>query len=70
MKFETKYNIGDTVWIKLVNGQFTHGVIFFIEITVKENMTLIHYTVKHKKAMHTAWEGWCFATKEELLKYL
>lgn len=70
MTIETKYNIGDVVWIKLFNGQFTHGKILFIEITVKENKTQIYYTIEHKKAMHTAWERWCFPTKEELLKSL
>lgn len=50
MTIETKYNIGDVVWIKLFNGQFTHGKILFIEITVKENKTLIYYTIEHKKS--------------------
>lgn len=70
MIIETKYKVGDVVWIKLVNGQFTHGKILFIKITVKENETRIDYTIEHKKAIHTSWEMWCFPTKEELLKYL
>jgi hypothetical protein len=71
MKIETKYNIGDEVWI-ISKGKVVKDVVDMIHIHIgsDENIT---YSLKSKRILglfETIKESSIFHTKEELLKSL
>ena len=72
MKIETKYNIGDNVWViddaqKAVNGEIQHLDVEFHSATpFDDDMLSITYEFGFGKRC----EEFVFPTKEELLKSL
>ena len=66
MKIETKYNIGDEVWVMYYNSPHTFEINKVL-IIHDYNETIIQYKVKGCKYF---FESEIFPTKEELLKAL
>lgn len=75
MKIETKYNIGDEVWIEFANSP-TKGTIKSIDISARveyKNIISIQnvsYDIRVGNCIFTFYEHGIFSTKEELLKSL
>lgn len=72
MKIETKYNIGDVVWLMKENKPTTQ-VVSFIEIIVASTTSecFIQYGFKTGGVIaERVVENHLFSTKEELLKSL
>lgn len=75
MTIETKYNIGDEVWIEFANYP-TQGTIKSIDISVHveyKNIISIQnvtYDIRVGDCIFTFYERGIFPTKEELLKSL
>lgn len=74
MTIETKYNIGDEVWMMYENRAETAQVIS-MEVTVEELMfgTIIenlYYRIKNQHFDRKISEPHIYASKEELLKSL
>lgn len=70
MTIETKYNIGDKVWVKGCN-EIKRGTIVEIRCrATKKGMLDIYYDLKIKGYTNTlpCPEEFIFSTKEELLK--
>ena len=71
MTIETKYNIGDEVWITNIFMNPTEVKIYGIVAEIKDNKVLIDYHVGLSKDSCTLTkEELIFPTKEELLKSL
>lgn len=71
MTIETKYNIGDEVWI-VSKGKAVKDVVDMIHIHIGSDEN-IGYSFKSKRALglfETIEESSIFPTKEELLKSL
>ena len=74
MAIETKYNIGDEVWLMYENRAVTAKVIS-MKVTVEELMfgTIIeniYYRIKNQRFDREISEPHIYASKEELLKSL
>lgn len=74
MKIETKYNIGDEVWMMYENRAVTAHIIS-MKVTVEELMfgTIIEnicYRIKNQHFDREISESHIYASKEELLKSL
>ena len=74
MTIETKYNIGDEVWLMYENRAVTAKVIS-MKVTVEELMfgTIIeniYYRIKNQRFDREISEPHIYASKEELLKSL
>lgn len=70
MKIETKYNIGDEVWV-LCEGRAQSAIVMAIGVIVVSNGDKeIAYTVESKRMVYKYGEKEVFPTKEELLKNL
>ena len=69
MTIETKYNIGQEVWM-LPSFIPIKVKIYGIEIAVVDNRIYTFYNVKDKIINHRMSESQLFPTKEELLKSL
>jgi hypothetical protein len=71
MKLETKYNIGDEVWV-VSDDTPTQGKVKWIDIHIgrlgKEQIIEVRYQVLSYDTPYS--EGLVFPTKEELLKSL
>ena len=67
MTIETKYNIGDKVWLMYAN-KAVHTRVKSIAIKVEPSMTLVEYDMEDYPKYLTDEE--IFPTKEELLKSL
>jgi radical SAM superfamily enzyme YgiQ (UPF0313 family) len=71
MTIETKYNIGDEVWV-VSDGAPTQGKVKWIDIHVgrlgEEQITEVRYQVLSYETPYS--EGLVFPTKEELIKSL
>ena len=71
MTIETKYNIGDEVWVD-VNGTPTQGKVKWIDIHIGrlggEQIITVRYQVLSYETPYS--EGLVFPSKEELLKSL
>lgn len=71
MTIETKYNIGDEVWVANIFREPIEVKVFGIVAEVKDNNTMIDYYVGfYKKGCALRKEELLFPTKEELLKSL
>ena len=71
MKIETRYNIGDEVWI-ISKGKAVKDVIDMIHIHIGRDEN-ISYSFRSKRALglfETVEESSIFSTKEELLNSL
>ena len=72
MTIETKYNIGDEVWVEFFMEP-THMVVKSIEFRKNENTESICYLVMNitdRREWYNAKESELFPTKEELIKCL
>lgn len=69
MKIETKYNIGDVVWMHLGN-ECIHGKIIELRIYVRKKGTIEIYEVFADDESVSMLGEFLFPTKEELLKSL
>ena len=71
MTIETKYNIGDEVWLMKENKP-TKRVVDFIEIIAASttSKSFIQYGLKIEGDVERVVESRLFPTKEELLKSL
>ena len=72
MKIETKYNIGDEVWVKGYD-KIERGIIVEIRCrATKKGLLDIYYDLKIKGYTNTlpCPEEFIFSTKEELIKSL
>lgn len=71
MTIETKYNIGNEVWV-MSDGKPTQGKVKWIDIHIgrlgKEQIIEVRYQVLSYDTPYS--EGLVFPTKEELLKSL
>ena len=71
MTIETKYNVGDEVWV-MSDGKPTKGNVKWIDIHIgrlgKEQIIEVRYQVLSYDTPYS--EGLVFPTKEELLKSL
>ena len=71
MKIETKYNIGDEVWVANVFREPIEVKVYGIVAEVKDSNVLIDYHVGiDKNGCTLRKEELVFSTKEELLKSL
>lgn len=71
MTIETKYNIGDEVWVSNIFREPFKVEIYGIVVEVKDTKVLIDYHVGiDKNACALMKEELVFPTKEELLKSL
>lgn len=71
MTIETKYNIGDEVWVSNVFGDTFNVTIYGVMVEVIDNKVLIDYRVGFDRDYcHLRKEELVFPTKEELLKSL
>ena len=71
MKIETKYNIGDEVWVSNIFREPIEVKIYGIVVEVKYNKVLIDYHIGlNEEACSLRKEELLFPTKEELLKSL
>lgn len=71
MKIDTKYNVGDEVWI-VSKGKAVKDVVDMIHIHIGRDEN-IGYSFKSKRELglfETIEEGSIFHTKEELIKSL
>lgn len=77
MTIETKYNIGDAVWV-IMNNKAQHLRIEEIKVSIGEAAISedgILSICEYKLSYSVGWGNWCkesdiFPTKEELLKSL
>lgn len=74
MTIDTKYNIGDEVWVKPTNYIYK-GIIHAIDISAQMKYGIItrkciSYDVRINNCLFTFYEQGVFSTKEELLKSL
>lgn len=71
MTIETKFNIGDVVWLMKENKPTTR-VVSFIEIIAASTTSecFIQYGLKVEGIVERVVENHLFSTKEELLKSL
>ena len=77
MTIETKYNIGDRVWV-IMNDRVAHAIIEAIEISVGKalcsedgKLSISEYKYKYSVGYGNWYnESLLFPTKEELLKSL
>lgn len=77
MKIETKYNIGDAVWV-ITNNKVHHIRIDAIEVSIGKATTNedgVLSISEYKTSYSVGWGNWhkesdIFPTKEELLKSL
>lgn len=69
MQINTKYSIGDTVWLMYDNKPY-RGKIEIIGITVAEGAIYIEYKVRIDGLLKYFAENDLFATKEELMKFV
>lgn len=71
MTVETKFNIGDVVWLMKENKPTTR-VVSFIEIIAASTTSecFIQYGLKVEGIVERVVENHLFSTKEELLKSL
>ena len=71
MAIETKYKIGDKVWV-VSDGEPTQGKVKWIDIHIgrlgEEQIIEVRYQVLSYETPYS--EGLVFSTKEELLKSL
>ena len=71
MTIETKYNIGQEVWV-VCDGKPTQGTVKWIDIHIgrlgEEPITEVRYQVLSYETPYS--EGLVFSTKEELLNSL
>lgn len=71
MKIETKYNIGDEVWVSNIFGEPVEVKIYGIVVEEKYNKVLIGYHIGiDENACALRKEENVFPTKEEFLKSL
>ena len=71
MTIETKYNIGDEVWVANIFSEPIEVKVYGIVAEVKDSNVLIDYYVGfNKNGRSLRKEELLFATKEELLKRL
>lgn len=70
MTIETRYNIGDEVWM-LREGRAQSAIVMAVGVIVVSNGDKeIAYTVENKRMIDEYGEKAIFPTKEELLKSL
>ena len=77
MTIDTKYNIGDEVWV-IMNNKAQHLRIEAIEVGIEKAMITedgILSICEYKTSYSVGWGNWCeecdvYPTKEELLKSL
>ena len=71
MTIETKYNIGDEVWMMKENKPTTR-IVSFVEIIAASTISksFIRYGLKTEGVVERVVESLLFPTKEELLKSL
>jgi hypothetical protein len=74
MTIETKYNIGDEVWVRYTN-YIEKGIIHAIDVSARMEYGVItrrcvSYDVKIDNCLFVIYEHGIFPTKEELLKSL
>ena len=74
MKIETKYSIGDEVWVRPTN-YIEKGIIYAIDVSARMEYGIItrkcvSYDVKIGYLLFVIYEHGIFPTKEELLKTL
>ena len=71
MTIETKYNIGDDVWMMKENKPTKRLVSFIETITASTtSKSFIQYGLKNEGVVERVVENLLFPTKEELLKSL
>ena len=71
MIIETKYNVGDEVWVANIFKEPIKVKVFGIVIEIKDNKVLIDYHIGlDENACTLRKEELVFPTKEELLKSL
>ena len=71
MVIETKYNIGDEVWV-MYDNKPSKRAVDFIEIIVASTISkgFIQYGLEMEGVVERMTEKYLFSTKEELLKSL
>lgn len=71
MTIETKYNLGDMVWLHLL-GEPTEVMVIGLKYTISRTLIGCRYILKHNDYSFDleAFESDLFPTKEELLKSL
>lgn len=71
MTIETKYNIGDEVWVA-VDGKPTQGKVRYIDAICSRLGSELRYAIRYGVISYEApyYEAAVFPTKEELLKNL
>lgn len=66
MKIETKYNIGDEVWVNWGYAKF--GAITMIDITACDGAVIIQYSIDDCDSLDS--ENMVYATKQDLIDSL
>jgi hypothetical protein len=69
MTIETKYNVGDEVWIRTLKFNVKARVIG-VTINLREDGVIMEYGLERKGHYYQRRECDLFTTKEELLKSL
>lgn len=70
MKVESKYNVGDEVWI-IHNGKPAKYKVNEINIVIRQApITILYHLIATKRAYTMSFEEFLFPTKDELLKSL
>ena len=75
MTIETKYNIGDEVWVKDDKGKIRHSIIHAIQYGIWDDYYGAEVDLGYCLEFPIGERSWygeneCFPTKEELLKSL